>query len=167
MDFSSITNHVQERPCNALIVICDADHCGSQDVRYYPKSSNWSRLPEGKEIEESSIWKTILSSWKLCKFFGKSSVHSSQLKPDRGHKAKNHSQEGVLQNSLVMESDNQMYQANPSILREGAPIQLVCESEAEICQDPGTFFPLLPQYHRFITTRTTGYLSPVLTSGAL
>lgn len=51
MDFSPIKTHVQERPCNTLIGICDADHCRPQDVRDYPKSSDWSRLPEGKKTQ--------------------------------------------------------------------------------------------------------------------
>lgn len=165
MDFSPIANHVQEWPCDALIGICDADHCGSQHIRYYPKSSNWSRLPEGKKTEESSIQKTILSSWKLCKFFGKGSVHSNQLNQTWVTKLRTTPQESCK--TKKMESDIQMYQANPSILREGALMQLACESEAEICQDSETFFPLLPQSHRFITTHTTGYLSSTMTSGAL
>jgi len=52
MDFKLIANHVQERPCNTLIGVCDADHCGPQDVRNDPKSSDRSRLPEGKETPE-------------------------------------------------------------------------------------------------------------------
>lgn len=124
MDFSPITNHVQEWPCDALIGICDADHCGSQHIRYYPKSSNWSRLPEGKKTEESSIQKTILSSWKLCKFFGKGSVHSNQLNQTWVTKLRTTPQESC--ETKKMESDIQMYQANPSILREGAPMQASC-----------------------------------------
>lgn len=50
-DFKPI-NNVQERPCNTLIGVCDADHCGSQDVRNDPKSSDGSRLPEEKETQE-------------------------------------------------------------------------------------------------------------------
>lgn len=51
-DFKPIKSHVQERPCNTLIGVCDTDHCGPQDVRNDPKSSNRSRLPEGKKTQE-------------------------------------------------------------------------------------------------------------------
>lgn len=51
MGFSPIKTHVQERPCNTLVGICDADHRRPQDVRDNPKSSDWSRLPEGKKTQ--------------------------------------------------------------------------------------------------------------------
>lgn len=41
--------HIQKRPCDALIGAGDADHCRPQDVRDYPESSNWSRLPGGEK----------------------------------------------------------------------------------------------------------------------
>lgn len=47
----SMDLNVQERPCNALIGVGDANHCGPQDIRNDPKSSNWSRLPEGKNTK--------------------------------------------------------------------------------------------------------------------
>lgn len=57
MDFSPIKTHVQERPCNTLVGICDADHRRPQDVRDYPKSSDRSRLPEGKKTQALLIQK--------------------------------------------------------------------------------------------------------------
>lgn len=50
-DFKLI-NNIQERPCNTLIGVRDADHCGSQDVRNNPKSSDGSRLPEEKKTQK-------------------------------------------------------------------------------------------------------------------
>lgn len=58
--WTSAENHVQERPCNALVGVGDANHCGPQDIRNNPKSSNWSRLPEGKNTKRTQSGKFFI-----------------------------------------------------------------------------------------------------------
>lgn len=58
--WTSTENHIQERPCNALIAAGDANHGGPQDIRNDPKSSNWSRLPEGKNTKITQSGKFLI-----------------------------------------------------------------------------------------------------------
>lgn len=74
-------NHVQERPCNTLVGVGKADHRGPQDISDDPKSSNRSRLPEGKRTPALSVRSSL--SLKLCRFaLWKSSSSSCRPVPD-------------------------------------------------------------------------------------
>lgn len=85
-DLKPITNHVQERPCNALVGVGEADHRGPQDVSDDPKSSNRSRLPERKRMPALPVRSSL--SLKLCRFaLWKSSSSSCQPAPDTLHRA--------------------------------------------------------------------------------